>query len=105
MLGDGCGVTRTVQNADDYEFSVVVDIVDGVIAGEADAKAWRKILARRPGERSPAATTRTSAECTAARPPIPRLGPASGKVRSGSQSDLILSMIRVAVVAEASAAM
>jgi hypothetical protein len=51
MLGDGCGVTRAVQNADDYEFSVVVDIVDGVIAGEADAKAWRKILARRPGER------------------------------------------------------
>ena len=51
MLGDSCGVTRAVQNADDYEFSVVVDIVDGVIAGEADAKAWRKILARRAGER------------------------------------------------------
>jgi hypothetical protein len=51
LLGDGCGVTRTVQNADDYEFSIVVDIVDGVIAGEADAKAWRKILARRAGER------------------------------------------------------
>jgi hypothetical protein len=51
MLGDGCGVTRAVQNADDYEFSVVVDIVDGVIAREADAKGWRKILARRAGER------------------------------------------------------
>lgn len=51
MLGDGCGVTRAVQNADDYEFSVVVDIVDGVIAGEADAKGWRKILARRASER------------------------------------------------------
>jgi hypothetical protein len=51
MLGDGCGVTRAVQNADDYEFSVVVDIVDRVIAREADAKGWRKILARRAGER------------------------------------------------------
>jgi hypothetical protein len=50
MLGDGCDVTRAVQNADDYEFSVVVEIVDGLIAGDADAKGWRKTLARWAGE-------------------------------------------------------
>ena len=45
LVGESCGVARAVQNADDYEFGLVMDIIHGIIAGEADAEGGRKILA------------------------------------------------------------
>jgi hypothetical protein len=50
MLRQGGGVTRAVQNANEYDLSFVMQIVDGVIAGKAHAQAGCEILARGRGE-------------------------------------------------------
>ena len=47
MLGHSRGVARTMEDADDYELAFVMKVIDGVVAGEADAK----LFARRAGHR------------------------------------------------------
>lgn len=51
MRGQGGGVARAVKHSDDYKFALVVHEIDGVIPGEADAKAGRELLARGSGKR------------------------------------------------------
>jgi hypothetical protein len=51
MFGQGCGVARPMEDADDDKVTLVVDIVDGVVAGKADPQTGRKILSRRSGQR------------------------------------------------------
>jgi len=46
-----CGVARAVQDAHDHKLALVMNIVDGVVAGEADTQTWRKVLAERRGLR------------------------------------------------------
>jgi hypothetical protein len=51
VLGQGGGIARTMQHANNHDLSFVVQIVDGVAAGETYAQAPSKILARGRGKR------------------------------------------------------
>jgi hypothetical protein len=51
VLRQSGGVTRAVQNTNEHDLSFVIQIVDGVIAGKANAQAGCEILTRGRGER------------------------------------------------------
>ena len=51
MLGQNSGVARAMQDANDHKLALVMHVIDGVIAGETDAQARRKMLTRGRGER------------------------------------------------------
>jgi hypothetical protein len=51
MLGESGGIARSMQDTDNHEVIFVMHIVDGVVAGKADAQTRRKILTRGCGER------------------------------------------------------
>ncbi len=40
-----------MQDANDHDLLFIVQIVDGIVAGETDAQTRRENFARRPGER------------------------------------------------------
>jgi hypothetical protein len=54
VLRHGGGVAGAVQDANDHEFSFIVEVVDGVIAGEAYAQTRGKLSARGPSKREAA---------------------------------------------------
>jgi hypothetical protein len=51
VFGQGGGVTRAMQHANDYQFAFIVTVVDDIVAGKTGAQAGRKLLARSAGKR------------------------------------------------------
>jgi hypothetical protein len=49
VVRQGSGIAGAMQNANDHDLSLVVQIVDSIVAGETDAQARCKILTRRRG--------------------------------------------------------
>ena len=46
-----CGIARAVQDAHDHKLALVMNIVDGVVAGEADTKDLAQSARERRGLR------------------------------------------------------
>jgi hypothetical protein len=47
VLGQGGRIAGAMQNSDDHKLMLVVQVVDGVVAGETDAQPLRKVFLRR----------------------------------------------------------
>jgi hypothetical protein len=47
VLGHGGSIAGAMQNSDDHKLMLVVQVVDGVVAGETDAQPLRKVFPRR----------------------------------------------------------
>jgi hypothetical protein len=51
VLGQGGGIARAMQHANDNQFAFVVAVVDDVVAGKTRTQAGSKLFARRAGQR------------------------------------------------------
>jgi hypothetical protein len=47
VLGQGGRIAGAMQNSDDHKLMLVVQVVDGVVAGETDAQPPSKVFPRR----------------------------------------------------------
>jgi hypothetical protein len=46
VLGHDGSIAGAMQNSDDHKLMLVVQVVDGVVAGETDAQPLRKVFPR-----------------------------------------------------------
>jgi len=46
LVGQSGGIARAVQDTNNHKLVLVMHVIHGVVAGEGDSEAWRKMLAR-----------------------------------------------------------